>query len=591
MKEKLEALKRALGNNKGCYAITIIVMFLYCLILSLQGFDLCDEGWVLSSYQQIYSCPETCEYYFLYYLSALVGGLWNSLFGCGGYFSFRLLNIIVILTTYTFLYLILKDICKKKYLIGVGYMIILLARNFMVVFHHNDLTSMLAMAIAYFLYQSVKSDNESRISDVKPNYLFGSALLTGINIFSRIPNITLTGVIAIVLFINYFYSRDIKKLIKNIGISILGFFIGALLILAIMAVLGHLNIFASSIRLNLLSAASSSSSSHSISNLLVVYAGNYLSIAKSCVVYGIPFLACMLYINRFKKCSVILTVLYSIVVIYFTYKWIHSGIYTIYAIALLISCCSIYFYKAERNMIYLISIAAAIAFLLPIGSDYGIGNMGISAVIMFFPISVVLYSKLVSEKIHTEYGMKFMRLSAVMFVAIFSFAQLWLLLGRCYFDEGSRFDKHYLISESKLATTFTTKEKAEEMDVLLSQLKKYVKEDDYTIFFQNLAMLHYLTKTKPYMYNSWVWTYDSENFEQHLKRAEHEIKNLPVVVREKGILPGSDWLKQSDRWDREDSPNDMWYKPKNITIIKDFLSRHNYMVVWEDDYFQIYLPN
>lgn len=67
-------------------------LFCYKTIVSIQGFDMCDEGWVLSAYQQIFNDPTACEYQFLYYNTLLVGGLWNLVFGSLGYFGFRLLG-------------------------------------------------------------------------------------------------------------------------------------------------------------------------------------------------------------------------------------------------------------------------------------------------------------------------------------------------------------------------------------------------------------------------------------------------------------------------------------------------------------------
>ena len=86
-----------------------------------------------------------------------------------------------------------------------------------------------------------------------------------------------------------------------------------------------------------------------------------------------------------------------------------------------------------------------------------------------------------------------------------------------------------------MATTLTTKQKAEAVDVLLIHSANYIKEGDYVLFFQNMATLHYLTRTKPYLYNPWPWTYDADNMERQFLRAEKERDTLPVVIREKGV--------------------------------------------------------
>ena len=75
------------NNRWGFFCI-----LLYGLLVGFQGFDLCDEGWTMTAYQQIFICPQSVEYNFLYYVTLLVGGLWEKLFGWGGYLSFRLLQ-------------------------------------------------------------------------------------------------------------------------------------------------------------------------------------------------------------------------------------------------------------------------------------------------------------------------------------------------------------------------------------------------------------------------------------------------------------------------------------------------------------------
>ncbi len=106
-----------------------------------------------------------------------------------------------------------------------------------------------------------------------------------------------------------------------------------------------------------------------------------------------------------------------------------------------------------------------------------------------------------------------------------------------------------------------------------------------------MATLHYLTRTKPYLYNPWPWTYDADNMERQFLRAEKERDTLPVVIREKGVLPGSLWLEEAAGWNREDLPDTYSYKSKKIALINQFLKKHDYKLVWENHVFQIWLPD
>ena len=74
-------------------------LFCYQAIIGIQGFDMHDEGWVLSAYQQIFNDPSTCEYQFLYYNALPIGGLWNMLFGLWGIYGFRILSALCSVAT------------------------------------------------------------------------------------------------------------------------------------------------------------------------------------------------------------------------------------------------------------------------------------------------------------------------------------------------------------------------------------------------------------------------------------------------------------------------------------------------------------
>ena len=50
------------NNRWGFFCI-----LLYGLLVGFQGFDLCDEGWTMTAYQQIFICPQSVEYNFLCY--------------------------------------------------------------------------------------------------------------------------------------------------------------------------------------------------------------------------------------------------------------------------------------------------------------------------------------------------------------------------------------------------------------------------------------------------------------------------------------------------------------------------------------------
>ena len=99
------------GNkSKGWFLpVYLFSIALFYTVLGIQGFDMCDEGWVLSGFQQMFNDPESVQYLFLYYLSEYVGGLWYMLWGGCGIFGFRLLAMLVITATAYIVYRMMRN--------------------------------------------------------------------------------------------------------------------------------------------------------------------------------------------------------------------------------------------------------------------------------------------------------------------------------------------------------------------------------------------------------------------------------------------------------------------------------------------------
>jgi hypothetical protein len=234
-----------------------------------------------------------------------------------------------------------------------------------------------------------------------------------------------------------------------------------------------------------------------------------------------------------------------------------------------------------------LTISFFLAVLFPIGSDNGL-TIGHHLLTCLLILSLINYSQFV--KGFTPAVESLYKYAGILSIIIFLGFTLSKVPFSCYFDEGSRLEKRYQITQSDLANTFTSQEKAQAIDTLLIHLKPYIHEGDYTLFFKNLPMLHYMTRTKPYLHCPWVFCYAADYLRMQFERSEREIPVMPVLVREKGCLPGSDWTIVSDKWDRTDFEDDYLNKSESIAVIQDFIKRHNYHIVWENNLFAIYLP-
>ena len=122
----------------------------------------------------------------------------------------------------------------------------------------------------------------------------------------------------------------------------------------------------------------------------------------------------------------------------------------------------------------------------------------------------------------------------------------------------------------------------------MNELGKYVHEGDWLLCYQNCPTIHYLTHTRPYLYNPWPWSYDSGNLERQFRRAEAAHRSLPVIVRDKSVMPR--WYDYDPDWNNDHAQDTFIHKNRKVELINLFLRRNPYRLVWENEVFQILIP-
>lgn len=517
----------------GLYLVSVTL--LYHIVVGIQGFDMADEGFSLTAYQQVFNAPESVEYLFLWYLTNIAGGVWNLLFGWAGIFGFRLLTgITMAIIAWIVWNMLYRHLSAGS--IMAGFLASLFCSYYgIMVFYHNYLTALLAVCAAATLYRALTLNNM--------RWMALSGFIVGVNIFVRLPNITLTALI-LLLIPYYCYHRSWHRVLQFIGAAIGGFIVGIACVLLLMLTLGHWHIFLQAVDSGF-SAASTDDSSHQLTTLI----GTYLSVYKD--IFTIGF-----FNNTFT------------VYMMATWGW------------LWVVCSRRY----SREIVYLTTIAIIILHVLPIGSDFGVGNMGENCVYMATPLLTGLVWQAICRCQVRHKVRLLLRIGALGGLSLFLLRGVKNISMQCYFDEGPRWEKTHLMGIAR-ATTFTTARNGELLRPLLTELARYVHEDDILLCFQNSPMLHYLTKTRPYLYNPWPWSYDIHNMEYQFQRAEREHHLLPVVVRDKGSMPH--WYVEDPDWDNTHAEDNFIHKNRKVLLIQDFLHRHHYHVVWENEVFQI----
>ncbi len=530
--------QRFYPKDKTFGLFIILITFLYHAVVGIQGFDMYDEGWSLTGFQQIYSAPESVEYLFLYYLTNIVGGLWNFFFGFGGIYSFRILASMVISLTAYVIWLMLRDHVNRWCILS-GLLMAYFSNYYgIMVFYHNYLSTLLTACSMLFLFKALTLDT--------PKWIFLSGLVVGLNIFVRLPNIVLLALV-LLLIPYYLHTRDRKKTIKLFLYSAAGVAVGIILVFGLMAALGHIEIFTSAIQGGF-SASDDAESTHNLGTMV----SRYLS------VYAIIFT-----------------------------QGILNNTYTIYLIGTITSCWIILSRRYPISTVYLACLSLLYLHLLPLGSDYGVHNMGENCLYLAAPFTLGFLAKELNSMTAAPSLKTLSQVILWLLVVLFIARGGKHIMMECYFDEGNRLEKTYK-PDTPLATTYTTKENCDQLDIIMEALSHYVKPGDELLCFQNMPMIHFLTQTRPYLKNPWVWSYDPSNMELHFQEAEQSGKQLPVLVREKTMIVY--WTKPYPNWDNPHAENSYLHKNKKIALIQQFIHKHQYHVVWENDICQILLP-
>ncbi|MEM9678794.1 MAG: glycosyltransferase family 39 protein [Bacteroidota bacterium] len=579
---EITAYHTMISSRRSFYITLILVVFVQ-IVLSFQGFDVCDDGFVLTGYQQIFNAPESVEYNFVYWLSTLMGGVWYQLFPSGGVLWFRILAVLVNTLTFVLAYRLLKNYIKPIYAL-LGLSMVLFVNDFgFLVFYHNQFTALFAVSIAYFLERGLVKNSI--------RHLLISGVLIGVNVSTRLPNITLSVLILVIPYAYYLNGKRLKQSIKPIMYFILGIIMGLAIILILLLALGHLQISQNAIA-TLFNLGATRGSGHSILDMLKIVVINYQKVFILGVGFtgfiGIAIIASV----YFQKQRLVKYLIYAATFVVFLYVFKREGIHAVYAFSL-IGLLGILIKKQTDISLKVISFMALLILIcLPLGSGGGMRSSGYMCIWLAVPISLYFIaetntlSPVFKSKSNVVSGRFLTAFSVVIALSYFA-AKGYSMSREAYFDPGSRLEKTSGINNQFAQYVYTTEERADIINELLMGIDGYVKPNDYLLAFDNIPMVHFMTETKPYVNNPWPMIYDSVSFEEKLSNAEVSINEYPIVVQQKFITIGAfsepipDYLNANEE-------RGVYYNKERTQAMISFLERNAYEMVWSNDYFNIY---
>ncbi|NDV64456.1 hypothetical protein [Bacteroides sp. 224] len=579
--------------SKHKLAITLLIAFLYQLLCIIQGFDLSDEGWLMYFCQQIFKNPECVEAQMPYWFTGIIGGAWYELWPGGGFFFMRFLGISINTLMAYLIYTFLKRfIDNPLLLLGLLVQVVVVAGD-PKPFGYNPLSAFLVIFVIILFFSGMEQK--------KLSHLFLGGIILGLNFFVRLPNISYLVFILLIPIYHYIKYNKIVIINKEMLISILGVLTAVLICIVSMKSLGHWNLYLNSLT-DTIASASDETNSHQLGAMLLVYLKNY----KGIFLVGLFFIGIGVFYsystNKIKSIyykriiQIILLFFISYLSIMLNKALRHNDMYFVNFISLLGIILLFINRKKESYRLKFIGLASLFMVLfISIGSDKGIKTMWTSTwlslpfatayiykCIRGFKFKIRNTEVLVSRKSIIEYSLI---VSIVYFVT-----GIYKVDYQAYYDPGSRCEKLYAIDNKFTRLVYTNEYRAKITNELLEKLPEYIKPNDYLLAYDFIPGINYMTDTRSYTPNSWIWCYSGHKFEYELKKAVIQKKELPVIVRQHFIATNR-WGDYDKNFYNENRIETGYFKKKRTQVINSFILENKYISVWNNKNYEILIPS
>ncbi|HEV7424004.1 MAG TPA: hypothetical protein VGO21_02320 [Candidatus Paceibacterota bacterium] len=583
-----------------------LLLFCYQTIVIFQGIDLADTGFYGTFYQQIFNDPQSVTYCFMFWLSGIIGGLFLKILPLAGLLGLRMLWVVVFTITIIVTYRFLKNYVSPGYLQISLFLLTLNLNNDPKEFYYNNFSSLLYVITAILLFKGLRNK--------QPFALFGSGAIISLNMFNRFPNLLGFGLALAIIYYGYLEKETVKTIVNNILVFLAGFILTMLIVLLIMELLGHLQIYLGALKIlagigKRPVQVKPNQDFYSISKMIKTIIHHWVVAVIMAALLILSVLSFYFFENKFKKLipkSDVLFSLLKIIIIAGMTILVAKGVitnltvlYLITGICLIVGCAMIIF-DSDKDINLLLFIGIFILLVHPMGSSEGIETVEIYSFWIAFPI---VADRIIAVTSGTTFTFKNLikpfRISNFIqdnqltearkiIVALTIFASLFYTYDYPHSDMENRAAMRYSVNNKYMKGIFTTKERAEEINELLAASSKYVKANDRVLAYDCVPIFHFMTATIPYTRNPWPWLYQSNTFKKELEIAEGKNKQLPVIIMQTALTLGN-----GKNWPVKKITQDYLKLPINIDrneILEDFINEHKYHEVWSNDYFKILIP-
>ncbi len=452
------------------------------------------------------------------------------LFGECGIYGFRVLECGFLALNLFLVWRLLRSFMKPSVVI-VGFLLIFSMLHWVEVFEYNTFSGFAVLLSVNFLV--------SALNRKSAGLMFVAGMVLGLGFFIRLPNVLLSMLALVFIpYSRYASFRGSKSALRLFVSAVSGCLSGIAVTFCCMLFMGHIPYFIEGVE-GMLALSGYDDSTHETGRMLYVLACNT---ANMCLRFAVmsfcPFLSVVMFrrlrgdmLLRFG--CIVLIVLHVILL----FRFNTVPLYVVNALSVSSCLYVIYVKKDNSSIVCTAFLALLVAFLLPLGSDSGILTFGVHSLWLALPF--VPYA--MSLWLGRFHGMLRRHLTVIMSVTLgFVLARgLYDTFRPAYYEKGNRLEDICAVDYPKI-NVCTDKDTAAEIESLLGAMRAEVQPGDTTLFFGDMPMLYYITDTRPWLRNPWVWIFGYDYCRRQITLVSGYGYDLPVVVCRRGELYGDD---------------------------------------------------
>ncbi len=568
-------------NEKLINSIAIVLIIAYPLLFVWQGLDFTDMGLWLTGYQQFLIAPEGISSGLLNWLSYALGWLVSIM--NSSIISFRIAFVIITWLTLYFVYLMLYEVTPKNWLfillpvlfLTELYVIAKTSGNYI---NYNNLTALFYILTVYTLYRGLTT----------PSLFFIglSGFFVGFNVFVRFPN--LLGIFFVLIIIIWGWSNRYKlvDILRQSGSFFLGVSLAIILTLFFISLFEHMEYYLDGL-VHIFLVATDVESHHSSGKLFkLLIKDHFMALISGLFTLFVSYHMASLLQPMTRTVQVLILLILSIMSIPIlnysnSWKWIFTG--TMYIVLFLGAGHGL---KNDKPLMLLCLLAVSILFLVPMGSNNGMYN-ALYGSWLALPLVVILFIHTLNAN-NKNYSSKYFKVSLAplpLMIVLMSSVILFFSMGKFSYtqrDHPNRFLLTHSIAGSPLLNgVYTTKIRSRVVGELLNELNHRVKAGDFLLTYNEIPLLHYLTKTQPWLGGAWIMLSAPEVVRKKLKQKIVQGEALPLIVRARGDTSSPYWPVDSRRFRKNSNENEI------RLIFSHFEKENEYNVIWSNDFFEI----